>query len=97
MEWEDGTGGYWVNDTEYTLKQLHWHTPSEHTLNGKRFAAELHMVHKSADNKIAVVGVLYRFGYPDSFLSEVIVFLTKYSIHFYIERENKTIQVRYIG
>lgn len=37
-----------------------------------RFPAELHMVHQTADNKTAVVGIIYKFGKPDTFLAEVI-------------------------
>ncbi|KAK1261197.1 hypothetical protein QJS04_geneDACA002330 [Acorus gramineus] len=35
---------------------------------GPTFILELHMVHKSADNKIAVVGILYKIGRADNFL-----------------------------
>jgi len=44
--------------TEYTLIQFHYHAPSEHQINGKSADAELHMVHKSADGKLLVLGVL---------------------------------------
>jgi carbonic anhydrase len=27
-----------VGGIKYKLKQLHWHSPSEHTINGQRFA-----------------------------------------------------------
>ncbi|RWV96815.1 hypothetical protein GW17_00040447 [Ensete ventricosum] len=37
-----------------------------------RFALELHMVHQSADERVAVVGIMYKIGRPDSFLTEVI-------------------------
>jgi carbonic anhydrase len=30
---------------EYVLKQFHFHTPSEHTLNGKGYPLEVHFVH----------------------------------------------------
>jgi len=36
----------------YTLKQFHFHCPSEHTISGKAFPCEAHMVHKSDDGKI---------------------------------------------
>lgn len=86
LQWEgDGAGGFWLNGTEYTLYQLHWHSPSEHTLNGKRFPAELHMVHMSADNKTAVVGIIYRFGKPDPFLAE----MEKYIKHIHGEEHSK--------
>lgn len=43
---------------KYDLVQTHFHTPSEHALNGKRFPAEFHLVHKAQDGKLAVVGVM---------------------------------------
>ena len=48
--------------TRYELLQFHFHTPSEHTLNGKPAPMEAHFVHKSADGKLAVVGVLLKQG-----------------------------------
>ncbi|ANM61401.1 alpha carbonic anhydrase 2 [Arabidopsis thaliana] len=35
---EEGSGSITVNGTEYKLLQLHWHSPSEHTMNGRRCA-----------------------------------------------------------
>lgn len=73
--WEGNAGSIHINGTQYLLKQSHWHSPSEHSVNGRRYDMELHMVHLSSDpnvtNKIAVVGVLYKIGRPDSFLSKV--------------------------
>eukprot|EP00257_Ricinus_communis_P010029 XP_002529417.2 alpha carbonic anhydrase 7 [Ricinus communis] len=71
LEWEAGAGTIEINGTEYTLKQLHWHSPSEHTINGRRFALEMHMVHESKDGKIAVIAFLYTIGRPDFFLSHL--------------------------
>ncbi len=48
------------NEIEYKLLQFHFHTPSEHTVNGESFGMELHFVHQSADGALAVVGVLLR-------------------------------------
>ncbi|CAK7332281.1 unnamed protein product [Dovyalis caffra] len=71
LNWEDGAGTIEINGTEYVLKQCHWHSPSEHTIDGKRLALEIHMVHESQDGKIAVVGIMYTIGRPDSFLSSL--------------------------
>ena len=46
----------------YRLVQYHFHSPSEHTVDGKHFPMEMHMVHKSADGKLAVVGVFIAEG-----------------------------------
>jgi carbonic anhydrase len=42
----------------YQLAQFHFHAPSEHTLNGVRYDAELHLVHTNAIGETAVIGVL---------------------------------------
>ena len=36
LEWEDGAGEIYMNGTAYILKQCHWHSPSEHTIDGRR-------------------------------------------------------------
>ena len=42
--------------------QFHWHSPSEHTVNGNPFDLELHVVHVEEDNSTnyAVLGLLFR-------------------------------------
>ncbi|KAI4322285.1 hypothetical protein L6164_021996 [Bauhinia variegata] len=68
LEWVGGGGTLLINGTQFVLQQCHWHSPSEHTISGKRFPLEIHMVH-SAAGKIAVIGMLYWFGKsPDPFL-----------------------------
>jgi carbonic anhydrase len=42
----------------YQLVQFHFHAPSEHTINGVQYAAELHLVHTNDIGEIAVIGVL---------------------------------------
>ena len=56
--------GSWIeiDDTRYTLLQFHFHAPSEHTVAGKLFDMELHLVHKNEDGSLAVVGVLIETG-----------------------------------
>jgi carbonic anhydrase len=46
----------------YELLQLHFHSPSEHTVDGAFFAMEMHLVHKNAAGALAVVGVLFKLG-----------------------------------
>ena len=43
---------------QYQLVQFHFHAPSEHTIDGKSYAAELHLVHANTLGDLAVVGVL---------------------------------------
>ncbi len=51
-----------LGDTSYELVQYHFHGPSEHTVNGRHFPMEMHMVHKAADGTLAVVGVFIEAG-----------------------------------
>jgi carbonic anhydrase len=61
--------------TRYELQQFHFHTPSEHTLNGHAAPMEAHFVHKSADGKLAVVGVLLKQGPAESPFARVLTAL----------------------
>lgn len=45
-----------------TLKQLHFHAPSEHQIDGRSHAMELHLVHTDEDDRTTVVGILVREG-----------------------------------
>jgi carbonic anhydrase len=51
-----------VGGEQFQLLQYHFHSPSEHTVGGKHFPMEMHMVHKSANGKLAVVGVFIEEG-----------------------------------
>lgn len=44
----------------YNLKQFHFHTPSEHTVDGKNMPMEMHLVHQGEDGSLAVVSVLFK-------------------------------------
>ncbi len=46
----------------YNLKQFHFHTPSEHTIDGQHAPMEMHMVHQGDDGSLAVVGILFQEG-----------------------------------
>jgi carbonic anhydrase len=51
-----------LDNVRYDVVQFHYHAPSEHAVDGKLFAAELHIVHKNADGGLAVVGILLDEG-----------------------------------
>ena len=48
--------------TKYALVQFHFHAHSEHTIAGKSYPLELHLVHRSADGALAVIGVMIEEG-----------------------------------
>ena len=51
-----------IGDKTYTLKQFHFHHPSEEHINGKGFDMVAHLVHADADGKLAVVAILFKVG-----------------------------------
>lgn len=46
----------------YQIVQFHFHAPSEHTLDGKSYDMEMHIVHRNVLGDLAVVGVLLKAG-----------------------------------
>lgn len=53
-----------VSGEKYSLLQFHYHAPSEHTVEGKSFAMEMHLVHRNEEGALAVIGVLIEKGIP---------------------------------
>ncbi|KAK4281913.1 hypothetical protein QN277_013357 [Acacia crassicarpa] len=72
VHWKGYAGQININGTYYKLLQCHWHSPSEHTINEKRFDLELHVVHQAHDGRVAVIGILYKLGRPDPLLSKLL-------------------------
>ena len=60
---------------EYELKQFHFHSPSEHTVNGQHFAMELHFVHANEKGDLAVVGVMVKEGEEHPVLKKLWAFM----------------------
>ncbi|KAH8506595.1 hypothetical protein H0E87_013414, partial [Populus deltoides] len=70
VAWKGDAGKISINGTDYNLQHSHWHVPAEHTFNFKKYDLELHIVHVNSLGETAVVGVLYKYGKPDPFLSK---------------------------
>jgi carbonic anhydrase len=51
-----------IGAEQFELVQYHFHVPSEHTVKGQHHAMEMHLVHKSSTNKLAVIGVFIDEG-----------------------------------
>jgi len=51
-----------IDSVAYDLLQFHFHRPSEEKIDGKPMAMVVHFVHKNAEGKLAVVGVLLKEG-----------------------------------
>ena len=79
---EDNTHTIQINDLQsryitignknYSLAQFHFHIPSEHTIDGKKYAMEIHFVHKDDKNKLAVLGVLIKEGKSNKFIENIL-------------------------
>jgi len=67
----DGAGGVKLDGADYALKQFHFHHPSEHTIDGRSFPLELHLVHASAEGRLAVIGVMFEQGPANASLDAV--------------------------
>ncbi|MBM3224681.1 MAG: carbonate dehydratase [Candidatus Tectomicrobia bacterium] len=66
-----------VHGKPYKLVQFHLHTPSEHTIGGKQYPMELHLVHKNDAGQLAVVGVLMQPGTPHPVLQTLLKHLPR--------------------
>ena len=47
-----------VDSKTYALAQAHFHSPSEHTVDGVSSPVEVHFVNKTTDSQLAVLGVM---------------------------------------
>jgi len=56
---------------DYKLVQVHFHTPSEEKIHGKRYPLVAHLVHRNDAGELAVVAVLFRQGKENATLKPV--------------------------
>ena len=65
-----------VNGKNYVSKQFHFHTPSEHLVDGLTFPMEMHIVNVLTDSSDAnkssylVFGILFKIGAENKFINE---------------------------
>lgn len=60
-----------IQGKTYALKDFRFHTPSEHTLEGKVFPMELQLLHQSSDGSQLAFAVLFEVGRENQNLSIV--------------------------
>jgi carbonic anhydrase len=60
-----------VDGVTYTLTQFHFHTPSEHTIDGGSYPMEIHLVHKDEKGNYAVVAILMEKGAKNPLLDKL--------------------------
>lgn len=51
-----------ISGERFDLIQFHFHSPSEHTVNGNYFPMEVHFVHQNEDGDYLVVGLMFEEG-----------------------------------
>jgi carbonic anhydrase len=71
IDWAKGST-VTLDRVEFELVQLHFHAPSEHTVDGRHYPLEIHYVHASPDGKLAVVGLFVEEGQHDPLMDPVI-------------------------
>ncbi|TPR14461.1 carbonic anhydrase family protein [Apilactobacillus timberlakei] len=67
-----GMGNATVFNREFSFQQIHFHTPAEHTVNGKVAPFEIHLVHKNNIGQTVVIALLVQIGNADASLQEII-------------------------
>ena len=60
-----------VGGKNYKLLQFHFHSPSEHEVNGKPYDMVAHLVHQAADGQLGVIGVLMKVGKANSVIASI--------------------------
>lgn len=67
-----GAGTLELGGVVFNLLQFHFHTPSEHTINGQHAPIEMHLVHKTPDgSNTAVVAVFILSGKENKGLGKI--------------------------
>lgn len=65
-----------VNGKKYTLKQFHFHAPSENNINGKSYPMEGHFVHTDKDGDILVMAVMFDQGEENTTIEKLLLLLS---------------------
>ncbi len=67
--------------TEFNLIQVHFHTPSEHAVNGQRQPLVAHFVHATQDGRLGVLGVMFEEGKANPALAAIVPHLGDNDLH----------------
>ena len=57
-----------LDGVTYSLLQFHFHVPADHTIEGRTFDAELHLVHRSPDGQLLAVALFFDKGAENAVL-----------------------------
>lgn len=61
-----------IDNITFKLKQANFHTPSEHSIQGKSFPLEAQFLHTDVKGSTAIVAVLFREGKPNPALDKLL-------------------------
>ncbi|MCJ8190855.1 carbonic anhydrase [Sphingomicrobium aestuariivivum] len=64
--------GMMSGQTAFNLLQVHFHTPSEHAIDGKRYPLVAHFVHATDDGRLGVLGVMFAEGAANPELQKIV-------------------------
>jgi carbonic anhydrase len=59
-------------DDRFELREIHFHSPSEHSFLGRKFDAELHLVHTNRAGDVAVVAIFLVKGQASDVLAPLV-------------------------
>lgn len=72
IEFDYEPGSYlYLDGKQFMLKQFHFHSPSEHTVNGERQEMEVHLVHQDKHGQLAVIALLVVQGSKNKLINEI--------------------------
>lgn len=60
-----------IDSTQFDLKQVHFHAPSENQIKGKSYPMEGHFVHADKDGNLAVVALMFQEGAENKALANI--------------------------
>ncbi|MEM7549498.1 MAG: carbonic anhydrase family protein [Bacteroidota bacterium] len=70
-----------VDQVTYNFEQLHFHTPSEHLVDGITFPMEAHIVNKSTSEdgltRYLVIALFFKMDEPSTFIEEFVKLIPK--------------------
>jgi carbonic anhydrase len=64
-----------IDGAQLSLRQIHFHHPSEHTLNGRHFPLEIHFVHRDESGHLLVLALFAEEGTDNPSLAPVFAHL----------------------
>lgn len=68
----EGNNSVTVDGKVFSLKQFHFHTPSENHVDGKEYPLEAHFVHADKTGHLAVVAVFFELGKENPELAQLL-------------------------